>query len=112
MFYNNCNLHVNGAMHSLKIVLSFYQTFPQYFSKYTPVNTECRNFSALYIFLRYSRFSNIRENMYNLKMTCIIPHSGNNIKSANFESTQKLPYFRKFAKMYTRENIYVHSIYK
>ena len=93
MFYNNCNLHVDGAMHSLRIVLSFYQNFSQYFSQYTPVNTEFRNFSALYIFLRYLHFLNIRKNMCNLKMTCIIPHSGNNIKSANFESTQKLPIF-------------------
>ena len=37
---------------------------------------------ALYILSRYSRFSNIRENMYNLKITYIIPHRGINIKNA------------------------------
>ena len=34
---------------------------------------------ALYIFLRFSRFSNIRENIYNLKITCIMPNRGNYI---------------------------------
>ena len=37
---------------------------------------------ALYIFSSYSRFINIREEMYISKMTLIMPYRGNNIKSA------------------------------
>ena len=62
-----------------------------------------------YVFLRYSHFSNICENIYNLKITCIMPHYyGNNIKNANLIPC-KIANFRKFSKIYTRENIYVHS---
>ena len=65
---------------------------------------------ALYIFSRYSRFSSIRENIYNLKTSYIMPHRGNIIKNANL-SPRDIANFRKFAKIYTRENIYIHSIY-
>ena len=64
---------------------------------------------ALYIFSRYSCFSNIRENLYNSKITCIVPHRGNNIINAKL-NPREIANFRKFAKMYTRENIYIHSI--
>ena len=40
------------------------------------VNVE---FFALYIFSRFSHFSNIRENIYNLKIYFCIPHRGNKI---------------------------------
>ena len=65
---------------------------------------------ALYIFSPYSRFSNIREDIYNLEITCIMPHRVYNFKNANV-SPREIPNFRKFAKICTRENIYVHSIY-
>ena len=39
--------------------------------------------SALYIFLRYSHFRNIRENMCIVKITFIMPYIDNNLKSAN-----------------------------
>ena len=38
-----------------------------------------------------------------------MPQRGKNIKNANL-SPRKIPQFRKFAEMYTRENIFVHSI--
>ena len=63
---------------------------------------------ALYIFLRYSRFSNFRENIYNLKTSYIMPHRSNIIKNANL-SPREIANFRKFAKIYTRENIYIHE---
>ena len=36
----------------------------------------------LYIFLRYSRLSNVRENIYIVKITFIMLHRGNNTKNA------------------------------
>ena len=36
-------------------------------------NTVNVDIFALYIFSRYSRFSKIDENIYNLKTTCIMP---------------------------------------
>ena len=65
---------------------------------------------ARYIFSHYSGFSNIRENIYNLKITCIMPHRGNNIKDANL-SPPKIVNFHKFAKIYAHKNIYIHSIF-
>ena len=64
---------------------------------------------ALYIFSRYSRFSNIRENTYNLNKILVLCHRDINIKSAN-SNPREIANFRKFAKIYTRENIYIHSI--
>ena len=64
---------------------------------------------ALYIFSRFSRLSNMRENIYNVKLTFIIPHTSNKIEYANL-SPCKIANFRKFAKIYTRGNIYFHSI--
>ena len=66
---------------------------------------------ALYIFSRYSRFSNIRENMYIVKINVKLPHRGNNIfkKNANINLCE-IANLRESTKMYTRGNIYVHSI--
>ena len=50
---------------------------------------------ALYIFLRYLHFLNIRENIYNLKITYIMPHRGNNINYANL-SPCEIATFCKF----------------
>ena len=36
-----------------------------------------------YIFSRYSRFKNVRENMCNVKITFIMPFRGNIFKNAN-----------------------------
>ena len=62
---------------------------------------------ALYIFSRYSRLSNVRENVYKVKITCIMLHRGKHIKDAKI-NPRKIANFRKCAKIYTRENIYVH----
>ena len=61
---------------------------------------------ALYIFSRAFKY----PRKY-VKITCIMPHRGNNIKNANL-SRREIPYFPKIAKMYTLENINVHSIYQ
>ena len=63
---------------------------------------------TLYIFTRYSRLSHVREK-YIVKITLIMLHRGNDIKSAKINPC-KIANFWKFAKMYARENIYVHSI--
>ena len=65
---------------------------------------------ALYIFSRYSRLSNVRENMYIVKITYIMLHRGNNMKNAKI-NPREIANFRKCAKIDTRENIQVHSIY-
>ena len=62
---------------------------------------------ALYIFSRYSR--NVRENMYIVKITFIMLHRGNYIKNAKIKP-HEIANLQKYAKIYTRENIYVHSI--
>ena len=49
--------------------------------------------------------------MYNFKITCVMSHRGNKIKNANL-SPRETVNFRKFTKMHTRENIYVHSMPK
>ena len=66
---------------------------------------------ALYIFSRCSRFLNVRENMYNMKITFIVPPKGNTVKNANI-NPREIVNFRNFAKMYMRENIYIHSIHR
>ena len=58
---------------------------------------------ALYIFSRYSRLSNIRENMYIVKITVIMQHRGKNIKYANI-NLREIDNFRKYAKVYIHEN--------
>ena len=75
---------------------------------YLNTNTVNVEIFALYIFSRFSRLSNMGENIYNLKITFFIPHTSNKIKYANL-SPREIANFRKFAKIYTRENIYVHS---
>ena len=76
------------------------------------INTHTVNVDifALYIFSRHSRLSNVRENMYIVKITFLMLHRGNNVKNAKI-NPREIANFRKFAKMYTRENIYIHSIY-
>ena len=63
---------------------------------------------ALYIFLHYLRFSNNCKNMYNLKITCVMPHSGNDIKHANL-TPREIANFHKFANLYAHENVYIQS---
>ena len=58
---------------------------------------------ALYIFSRYLRFLNVRVNMFNVKITFIMPFRGTNLNPCDIAS------FLQFANIYTRENIYVHS---
>ena len=45
--------------------------------------------------------------MYIVKITCTIQQSGNNIKNTNI-NLHEIANFRKCAKIYTCENIYVH----
>ena len=63
----------------------------------------------MYIFSRYSHMSNIRENMYSMKISITMSYSVKNIKNANLNPRENA-YFLEFAKMYVRENVYVHSI--
>ena len=55
---------------------------------------------TLYIFLRYLRFLDVRENMYHVKITFIMPCKGNIVKNVKLSI---------FAKIYTRKNIYIHN---
>ena len=52
---------------------------------------------VLYIF---SRLSNIRENMYIVKILVIVPHRGKNIKNANI-NLREIANFRECAKIST-----------
>ena len=63
---------------------------------------------ALYIFSRYSCLSNVRQNIYIVKITFIMLQRGNNFKNAKI-NLREIANFRKCANIYTRENIYVHS---
>ena len=65
---------------------------------------------ALYIFSPYSRLTNIRENIYIVKITFIMPHRGSNIKNAKI-NLRKITNFQKSAKIYIHEIIYIHSMY-
>ena len=56
---------------------------------------------ALYIFSRNSRLSNVRENIYIVKITFILLHRGNSIKNAKI-NPREIANFRKCAKIYTR----------
>ena len=71
-------------------------------------NTVNLDIFALYIFSQNSRLSNIRENMYIVKITCTMAHRGKNIKIGNIHP-REIANFRKWAKIYTRGNIYVYS---
>ena len=73
-----------------------------------PLNVNVEMF-ALYIFSRYSRFSNIRENIYNLKFSYIMPHRTNIIKNANL-SSREIANFCKFVKIYTREKVSTFTV--
>ena len=64
---------------------------------------------AVYIFSHFSRLSNIRQNMYNVKIYFTMPHRANNIKIVN-SNPHEIAYFLKFLKNFTCENIYVHSM--
>ena len=46
--------------------------------------------------------------MYNLKITFVMSFRGNIVKNVNINPLE-IVNFRKFAKIYTRENIYIHS---
>ena len=75
------------------------QKMPKLIRLFPTVNVQ---FFALYIFSRYSRFRSVRENMYIVKSSFIMPDIDNNLRIANF---------CKFVKVHTHENIYVHSMY-
>ena len=60
---------------------------------------------ALYIFSLNSRFLNMREKLYTVKITIIISERP---KNANFNPCEFV-HFHNSAKMYTHENIYVYS---
>ena len=62
---------------------------------------------ALYIFPLNSRFLNIRENIYTVKITIRIAQRVICTKNANF-NPREITHFHKSAKIYTRENIYVY----
>ena len=66
---------------------------------------------ALYIFSRYSRFRNIRQNMFIAKITFIVPYRpiDNNIKNANID-LREIANFRKFAKMYVHAKISTFTV--
>ena len=63
---------------------------------------------TLYIFSSYSRISHIRENIYSVKITFIMPHRGSNIKNTNINQREMVN-FSKCAKMYTRKKVYINS---
>ena len=63
---------------------------------------------ALYIISHYSRFLYVHENMYDIKITLIIPLIGNIVKNGNINPCE-IVNIHKFANIYTRENIYIHS---
>ena len=62
---------------------------------------------ALYIFLRYFLFIcflNVCENMYNVKITCIMLFKGNIVKNVHMNQ-REIVNFCNFTKIYTCENI-------
>ena len=61
---------------------------------YNIVNVEI---FVLYIFSRYSRFRNIRENMFIVKITYIMPYIDNNLKNANI-NPHEIANFHKLRK--------------
>ena len=46
--------------------------------------------------------------MYNMKIYFTMPYRANNIKTANLNPCE-IAYFLKFANIFTRENVYIHS---
>ena len=68
---------------------------------------EPRYFRAVHIFALFT-FIKYPRKYYIVKITVIMQHSGKNIKNANI-NLREIANFRKYAKVYTRENIYVHS---
>ena len=65
------------------------------------VETRCTSFCVLFL--------NVRENMFNVKITLIMPFRGNIVQNANL-NPHEIACFLQFAKMYTPENNYVHGI--
>ena len=63
---------------------------------------------TLYIISHYSRILYVHENMYNMKITFIMPLRGNIVKNENINPCE-IVNCHKFANIYTRENIYIHS---
>ena len=51
----------------------------------------------------------LQTNMYIVKITCIMPHRGNNIKNVNI-NPREITNFRKCAEIHRCDNIYVYSI--
>ena len=60
------------------------------------MNTVNVDIFALYIFSRHSRLSNVRKNMYIVKITFIMLHRENNFKNAKI-NPRKIANLRKFA---------------
>ena len=64
---------------------------------------------VLYIFLRNSRFLNIRENMYTMKITFIITYSIIYSENANFKPRGNAHFRKSAKKLYARK--YLRSQY-
>ena len=64
----------------------------------------------LYIFSHNSCFLTICEYIYPSRITFIIAYKTSCTSNVNF-NTHKIAHFHKFAKIYTRENIYIHCLY-
>ena len=62
-----------------------------------PVNQNTVNVDicSLYIFSRYSRLSNLGENIYIVKITYLMPDRGSNIKNAKINLAEILKIFGK-----------------
>ena len=64
---------------------------------------------ALYIFSHHLCLSNIRENIYIVKITFIMPHRSSNINNTKI-NLREFADFWISAKINTRKYIYIHSI--
>ena len=65
---------------------------------------------ALYSFTRNSRFLNIRKNIHTVEIAFIVAQNASYSKIANYNPSE-IAHFHKSVKMYTRENIYIYSIF-
>ena len=75
------------------------------FSFYDTVNV---GIFASYIFSRNSRFLNIHENMYTVKIPFMLAYRVIYSQNVNI-NPREIANFRRSVKIYTSENIYVHS---
>ena len=78
---------------------------------YNKIYTVNVDIFAMYMFSLNSRFLNIRKNMYTVKITFVISQRDRYAENANFD-TREIAHFQKYAKIYTRENIYLYTIQK